>query len=88
MRYLYTQAKELDVELALLEAGRGLTRGSKAKDLTDIFLVACFSYNFEEGSYALNYPLFIAVGSLFLGISLLALSLTFFKHNPRRKGHG
>ncbi len=88
MRYLYSQRKELDVELALLDAGRGVTRGSKAKDLSDIFLAACFSYNFEEGRYAVNYPLFIAAGSLILGISLLALSMTVFKRKARRKGDG
>jgi protein SCO1/2 len=87
VRYLYAPVEKKDVELAILEAGKGVTRGSKLKDLEDLFLVACFSYNFTEGKYTLNYPLFIAVGALALGVSSVVASLTFFKPNARRNGH-
>jgi protein SCO1/2 len=89
LRHIYAPSIEKkDIELAILETGKGVSRGSKVTDLGDLFLVACFSYNFKEGKYTLNYPLFIAVGALLLGISLVVVSLTVFKSKARREGHG
>jgi protein SCO1/2 len=89
VRHIYAPSIEKkDIELAILETGKGVSRGSKVTDLGDLFLVACFSYNFKEGKYTLNYPLFIAVGALLLGISLVVVSLTVFKSKARREGHG
>jgi protein SCO1/2 len=89
LRHLYAPSIEKkDIELAILETGKGVSRGSKVTDLTDLFLVACFSYNFKEGKYTLNYPLFIAVGAFLLGVSVVVASLTVFKLKGRREGHG
>jgi protein SCO1/2 len=88
-RYLYSSSiDKKDIEMAILETGKGISRGSKVADLTDLFLVACFSYNFKEGKYTLNYPLFIAVAALLAGVSMVVASLTVFKLKARRDGHG
>lgn len=87
-RHLYPfSAGKKDIELAILETGKTVGRGSKVTDLTDLFLVACFSYNFKEGKYTLNYPLFIAVGALMAGVTTVVASLMVFNSKARRQGH-
>ncbi|MFQ5464304.1 MAG: SCO family protein [Thermodesulfobacteriota bacterium] len=84
-RYLYSaMAGPRDVEVAIAEAGFGNPGKSKVKDLTDLLLVACYSYNFKEGRYTLNYPLFIATGSLAGGLALIGLSIVISKKKARR----
>lgn len=84
-RYLYgANLKGFDIEVAVAEAGFGTTARSKFKDMTNLLLVACYSYNFKEGSFVLNYPLFIAAGSLFTGVSLVLFSFFFYKKKRRR----
>ncbi|MGK7346175.1 MAG: SCO family protein [Candidatus Nitrospinota bacterium M3_3B_026] len=58
-----------DMELAVID-----TKFNRLKPSEVINLVVglCYSYNFKEGKYGLNYPLFIAFGSLFTGISAFA----------------
>jgi len=84
-RYLYSAAAgPRDVEVALAEAGLGNPGKSKVRDLTDLLLVACYSYNFKEGRYTLNYPLFIASGSLAGGLALIGFSIVYSKKKARR----
>lgn len=88
VRYLYGSAMEgKDVELALAEAAIGKIARSKVEDMIDIFLIACYSYNFKEGKYTLNYPLFIATGSLLSGISVLTIALIIAKKKVRRQNY-
>lgn len=72
-RYLYGTPFDIkDVELAITEANLGrYTRSG----IIDLINMACYSYNFKEGRYTLNLPLFIGLGSLFLGISSIAVPL-------------
>ncbi len=80
MRYLYSSSIDgRDIELAILETIKGKSRGSKITDLTDLFLVACYSYNFEEGKYTINYPLFIAAGAFLIGFASVFVALITFK---------
>ncbi len=84
-RYLYSAlASPRDVEAAIAEAGFGTPGRSKSTDLTDLLLIACFSYNYEEGRYTLNYPLFIASGSLVGGLSLIGIAMVVSKKKARR----
>ncbi len=84
-RYLYgANLKGFDIEVAIAKAGFGTTARSKFKDMTNLLLVACYSYNFKEGSFVLNYPLFIAVGSLLSSVSLVLFSIFFYKKKRRR----
>lgn len=55
-----------DMELAIIDTKFDRLRPS---EVINLVVGLCYSYNFKEGKYGLNYPLFIAVGSLFTGIS-------------------
>ncbi len=83
-RYLYgLSASARDIELALIEANGG--RIAKPSQAIDYLTGICFSYNFSEGRYVLNYPLFIAMGSLAFGLSLVAFSFTVFRKRKSRR---
>ncbi|MFQ5329089.1 MAG: SCO family protein [Thermodesulfobacteriota bacterium] len=85
VRYLYgATIGEQDVELAINEAAFGKSGRSKVEDIKDFVLLACYSYNYKEGKYSINYPLFIAIGSLLMGISIAVISLIVVKKRVRR----
>lgn len=85
MRYLYGATVEsFDIEVALSEATFGIPGRSKIADLGDLLVIACYSYNYKEGRYTLNYPAFIAAGSLLIGISSVFVSMLVFKRKSRR----
>jgi protein SCO1/2 len=84
-RYLYAgQFATSDVEVALAEAAFGKEGNSKMRDISDLLLIACYSYNYKEGKYTLNYPLFIGAGSLVFGFSMVFVSIMVFKKRARR----
>ncbi|MBF0161326.1 MAG: SCO family protein [Magnetococcales bacterium] len=85
-RYLnITKASAKDIELALLEAKSNQFRPSETVD----YLVSlCYSYNFKEGRYTVNIPVFVGLGSLLLGIGLLLGSLGIYRLFYRRKDTG
>lgn len=86
VRYLYSAIiDEKDMELALVDANANKATASKVTDFTDIFLVACYSYNYKEGKYTINYPVFISAASLLLGVSLIGVSLTVFKNKSKKE---
>jgi protein SCO1/2 len=60
-----------DMELAILDAKFSRMRPS---EILNVAVSLCYSYNYKEGKYGLNYPLFIAVGSLVTGISAFAFA--------------
>jgi protein SCO1/2 len=66
-----------DIELALIESDWNRVKNSS--NLIDLAVGACFSYSYKEGRYVLNAPLFIAAGSLSLGIGALVLSFSVFR---------
>jgi len=86
-RYLYgTAIEKKEVELALIDAD--WNRISNSTNVFDILTGVCYSYNFKEGRYTLNYPLFIGGASLLFGISLVVLSAVIFrKKKLRRPSH-
>ncbi len=71
VRYLYASRVDArDVEVAVMETAQGLVSPSQ---LGTLLVSYCYSYNYKEGKYTLNLPIFIALGSLtFGGLSLLA----------------
>lgn len=80
MRYLYgTPPQTRDLELALTEAAEGKAAGS---GIIDFVNMACYSFNFKEGRYTINIPIFIGIGSLLLGISSIVVPMLIVK---RRK---
>ncbi len=72
-----------DIELALIESDWNRVKGSS--NLIDLAVGACFSYSYKEGRYVLNAPLFIAAGSLSLGVGALVLSFSFFRRFRRKE---
>ena len=82
-RYLYALSNEpQDVDIAIVEARMEKMRATP-KELLNLAVSLCYSYNFKEGRYTINYPLFIAVGSLFFGVVLFAVAMVVF-HRRRR----
>lgn len=84
-RYLYTAGmSNKDVELSILDASRDQTGKSNITGLGNTLLIACYSYNFKEGKYSLNYPLFIGAGSLLSGVALIGISMIIMARKKRR----
>jgi protein SCO1/2 len=82
-RYLYGTAIDKDtLELALIDAD--WNRIANSTSVIDILTGVCYSYNFQEGKYTLNYSLFVGVASLLFGISLVVFSALIF-HLKRKK---
>lgn len=82
-RYLYGTAIDKDtLELALIDAD--WNRIANSASVINILTGVCYSYNFQEGKYTLNYSLFVGVASLLFGISLVVFSAFLF-HLKRKK---
>ncbi|MBF0447060.1 MAG: SCO family protein [Magnetococcales bacterium] len=83
-RYLYalTNSKK-DLELALLEARRG---DFKVNEAIDFVVGLCYSYNYKEGRYTYNIPLFVGLGALFIGLSMLLGSVLLFRKKKIKEG--
>lgn len=74
-RYLYTAGmRPKDLELALLDASRDKTGKSNVQGISNLLFLACYSYNFKDGKYTINYPLFIGAASFLFGIALVILT--------------
>ncbi|MBF0183498.1 MAG: hypothetical protein HQM06_03785 [Magnetococcales bacterium] len=82
-RYLNMMtASAKDIELALLEAK---ANQFKPSETVDYLVSLCYSYNFKEGRYTINIPVFVGAGSFVLGILLLLGSLGIYRLIHRRK---
>jgi len=82
VRYLYSaNSRPLDVELALIDAKQNQI---KPGEILDLALSVCYSYNYKEGKYTLNIPLFIGFGSLLFGILSLLVSILAYKRRARK----
>lgn len=69
-RYIYgTRMDAKTVELALIDADWNRIANSTA--VFDILTGACYSYNYADGTYRLNYSLLIGVASWVFGILLM-----------------
>ena len=68
-RYLYVASVTSDdVGLSISKAYGGELVES---NVIDFLIGACYSYNYKEGKYSLNYPIFIALGALGIGVTSL-----------------
>lgn len=80
VRYMYgAPLDSKDVSLAITEAA--FNRSTKSK-VIDLLKMACYSYNYKEGRYTLNYSLFVGAGSFILGGGLIAMPIIYYR---RRK---
>ena len=82
-RVLYALNSEPnDVELAVYEAREGKF---EPRNVINYAISLCYSYNYAEGQYTLNIPLFVGIGSLSLGISAFAVSVLVFRRRKMRE---
>jgi protein SCO1/2 len=82
-RVLYAMnASARDVELAILDARQGQTRPG---DIVNLAVSLCYSFNYAEGRYTYNIPLFIAGGSFFLGIVTISASVLLYRRRRQRE---
>ena len=81
-RYLYgASISPEDMEISLTKALEGKT--SEA-NVINFIVGACYSYNYQDGKYTINYPLFIALGALTLGLTMLAIGSIVLIRRRRR----
>lgn len=86
-RYIYgTRMDAKTVELALTDAD--WERISSTTAVFDMMTGACFSYNYAEGRYQLNYSLVAGVGSFLLGITLMALGGWLYRRKMAKRIQG
>jgi protein SCO1/2 len=72
-----------DIELAMIESDWNRMTG--ASRVLDLLAGVCFSYSYKDGRYVLNAPLFIAAGSLTLGLAAVIVSFSVFRRSRRRE---
>lgn len=79
-RYLYgANISGRDMEVSITKAmGEELS----AANVINFIVGACYSYNYKDGKYTINIPIFIAAGALLFGLSLIFGS---FWHMKRRR---
>ncbi|MBF0634961.1 MAG: SCO family protein [Nitrospinae bacterium] len=67
-----------DMELAIIDSKFDRLRPSDAMNMA---YGMCYSYNYKDGKYILNYPLFISFGSLGAGAAVFLLAVRVYKRN-------
>jgi len=76
-RYLYgSSISSGDMQLAITKAKGGEI---SASNVIDFVVGACYSYNYKDGKYAVNIPLFVAAGGLLFGLGLIVGSFLIMK---------
>ncbi len=83
-RYLYGDSVDVKaMELALIDADWG--RISNSTNVIDMLTGVCYSYNFAEGKYTLNYSLLAGALSLLFGLSLVGFSAIAYRRKYMRR---
>jgi len=83
IRVLYSQTVESkDVSLAIFDAKQGKFRPT---EIINFATSLCYSYNYKEGRYTYNIPLFIAVGSLTFGVTAFSGSVFVFRRRRKER---
>jgi protein SCO1/2 len=81
-RVLYQQEVDArDVELGILDAN---VEHIRPTDIGNLVLSLCYSYNYKDGKYQLNIPVYVGFGALLFGLLTMFGSMVFYK--IRRKG--
>lgn len=73
-------AEPRDMELAIIDSKFDRLRPSEVMNMAFGF---CYSYNYKEGKYNLNYPLFISFGSLVTGAAAFLLAVRVYKRKVK-----
>jgi len=82
-RYLYgANITGEDMDISITKAnGESLSPAN----VINFLVGACYSYNYKDGKYTVNIPIFIAAGALVFGIMLIIGSFLFMKRRKRRE---
>lgn len=84
VRYLYSLSTEAkDVELALIDALQG--KVAAPSQLINYAVSLCYSYNYAEGRYTVNIPMFVGMGSLAFGVIVLVVSVVAYRRRRRKE---
>ncbi len=76
-RFLYgSTVSGNDLEISITKA---LGEEISASNVINFVLGACYSYNYKDGKYAINIPLFVAAGGLFAGVTMIIIGVTIMK---------
>jgi len=76
-RVLYQQdIGARDVELAILDANLEHIR---ATEISSLILSLCYSYNYKDGKYQLNIPVYVGFGALLFGLLTMSGSMVFYR---------
>lgn len=85
-RYLYgNRLNPGDIEKALIEAD--WNRIANSTSMIDMLTGVCFSYSYADGRYRFNPSLLVGLGSMLLGLSLIALGAFIYKRKTGRLTH-
>jgi heme/copper-type cytochrome/quinol oxidase subunit 2/cytochrome oxidase Cu insertion factor (SCO1/SenC/PrrC family) len=79
-RILQNGAEPLDMELAILDSKFDKLKPSEAMNMA---FGLCYSYNYKDGKYRLNYPMFISFGSLVSGAAALFIAVRVYKKKAK-----
>lgn len=83
IRVLYSLTAEAgDVELAVLDSKVGKFRPG---EFIEYAVSLCYSYNYKEGKYTFNIPIFVGVGSLAFGVSAFSVAAVSFRRRNKNK---
>jgi protein SCO1/2 len=83
VRVLHSSAVEAkDMELALIDTFFDRIRPSQVLTMAMSF---CYSYNYKEGKYGINYPLIFGMGSVILGIGAFGISALIVRKRGKSK---
>jgi len=80
-RFLYAASTTAeDLEFSITKA---LGSELSPSNIINFVVGACYSYNYEDGKYTLNYPIFVALAALVMGIILLSSGSIIMKRRVR-----
>lgn len=83
-RYIYGTRMDAEaIKLALIDAD--WERITSTTAVFDSMTGACYSYNYAEGRYQLNYSLLAGIGSLIFGVTLMLLGAVLYRRKMARK---
>ncbi len=76
-RYLYgASVGSSDLEISITKSyGEEIS----PSNVINFVLGACYSYNYKDGKYTINIPLFVAAGGLLFGVLLIIIGVTIMK---------
>jgi len=81
-RYLYgANISGQDMDISLTKA---IAEKISSANVINFIIGSCYSYNYKDGKYKINYPLFVAAGALVFGLTLMFGGFAVTKRKRKR----